>query len=250
MAGYYKIPKDITGRKWFGDPVTMYFYLRVAIKADEEGGSFNTSISKLAHDFGLSVKQVRGSLAKLIRANDVASERASKGTQITICNSDCYKGTSKARGQGAGQGIGQTYTPPFGPSPSFPAPLSPTPPISPSQKKTANAVKESIEDSVNRVYASYPTKCPVNGRATGKSFRDKEHIAKLLKDGRYSADSLINSIQRYVEDCTSTQTFIKNFSTFLNNIPDYSEDFTPQTPRQDTNGRVSHFDVATGGFDF
>lgn len=75
------------------------------------------------------------------------------------------------------------------------------------------------EDSVNRLYALYPTKCPVSGRGTGKSSKDKKKLETLLK--RHSEEELAGIIARYLSDCAAHQSYIKNFATFLNNLPDY-----------------------------
>lgn len=75
---------------------------------------------------------------------------------------------------------------------------------------------------VERVYKAYPTKCPVRGAPTGKSAKNKEQIKRLLKS--HSADDLIFIIERYVGECERGQVYIKNFNTFLNQLPDYSDD--------------------------
>lgn len=77
-----------------------------------------------------------------------------------------------------------------------------------------------FRDSAELVYKSYPTKCPIKGSSTGKSAADKRRILTILKSKEYTAEKLIEIINWYVSDCRNTKTFIKNFSTFLNNIPD------------------------------
>lgn len=68
------------------------------------------------------------------------------------------------------------------------------------------------------IYDLYPSKCH-SGRSTGKSKnKDLEKITKLLKD--YSVEHLTKVIEWYIDDCKKTNTYLKNFSTFLNNIPD------------------------------
>jgi len=80
----------------------------------------------------------------------------------------------------------------------------------------------SLSDSVERIYAFYPAKCPVKGRSTGKSKSDKAKIARLLKDR--TEEDLTGIIRRYLDECVSSGTPIKNLSTLLNNLPDYSQD--------------------------
>lgn len=77
------------------------------------------------------------------------------------------------------------------------------------------------ELSVERIYKLYPTKCPVKGRPTGKSSSDKKKIERLLKT--MPEEKLSGIILRYLDECVSSGTPIKNLSTLLNNLPDYDE---------------------------
>jgi hypothetical protein len=81
-------------------------------------------------------------------------------------------------------------------------------------------VKESKEKEINNIYILYPSKCPVSLRSTGKCSKDKEKIGRLLKNG-VDLESVIN---RYIKECTEGKIYMKNFKTFLNNIPDYNEE--------------------------
>lgn len=87
------------------------------------------------------------------------------------------------------------------------------------------------EESVNRLYAIYPTKCPVSGRPTGKSSKDKKKLETLLK--KRSEEELAGIIEKYLSECVAHQSYIKNFSTFLNNLPDYGDGEKP--PRSGPN---------------
>lgn len=78
-----------------------------------------------------------------------------------------------------------------------------------------------VNSDVDSVYKQYPTKCPVNSRALSKSQKDKNKIKTLLK--KHTAEELIKIIQTYIEECKRSKTYVKNFSTFLNNLPDYDE---------------------------
>ena len=77
------------------------------------------------------------------------------------------------------------------------------------------------KEDIEQVYNAYPSRCPVSDppRATGKSLSDKEKIKKKIKNG-YSPEELIETINEYVRQCVLSRTYIKNFATFLNNIPD------------------------------
>lgn len=78
------------------------------------------------------------------------------------------------------------------------------------------------EDDVNDVYKAYPSKCIVSGRGLGKCSRNKEQIGRLLKNT--NKEKLIKTIRLYTEDCAKNKIYMKNFSTFLNNVPEYEED--------------------------
>lgn len=71
---------------------------------------------------------------------------------------------------------------------------------------------------VDRVYSKYPTKCPIKNRSTGKGKADKDKITRLFKT--HSADDLILTIDSYITDCKNSGAYMKNFSTFLNNLPE------------------------------
>ena len=75
---------------------------------------------------------------------------------------------------------------------------------------------------VEQIYKAYPSKCPIKGSSTGKSKANKEKIKRLLKKD-YNYNQLIYIIQRYIKECIINKTWMMNFKTFLNNIPDYKE---------------------------
>lgn len=94
------------------------------------------------------------------------------------------------------------------------------------EKKKDSKEKESrqgeFSPAIEKLYKSYPTKCPISGRSTGKTKKDKARLKNLLKTK--TENEILKTIERYVEDCNNTKTYVKNFSTFLNNLPDYDED--------------------------
>lgn len=93
------------------------------------------------------------------------------------------------------------------------------------KKRKEKEIKEKEEILINEyaeiIYKHYPSKCHVSGRSTGKCSNDKEKIKRILKI--HDADKLKNIIDRYVLDCKKSNTYLKNFSTFLNNLPDVAE---------------------------
>lgn len=113
-----------------------------------------------------------------------------------------------------------------GPSPIPTLPFPPTPPITHTPVTTPPIIPQEkradVREEVERIYKLYPTKCPVKGRPTGKSSSDKKKIERELK--KYGEEKLTNTIKRYLKECMDSQTPIKNFSTFLNNVPDYESE--------------------------
>jgi hypothetical protein len=69
------------------------------------------------------------------------------------------------------------------------------------------------------IYSLYPTKCKTRNASTGKTEKNKEQIKKLLKT--YSVDKISNIIKRYTAESDKDKVYMKNFSTFLTNLPDY-----------------------------
>ena len=93
-----------------------------------------------------------------------------------------------------------------------------------SRNKDRSIINRSI--NINNIYKSYPSKCPVSKRPTGKCSKNKKQIEALLKKG---IDNLEYIINRYIKECTENKIWIKNFSTFLNNLPDYAEEESEKT---------------------
>ncbi len=105
---------------------------------------------------------------------------------------------------------------------------SPTPPEnllnSPSEDdKKPN--KRVSKGDVESFYLQYPTRCPISGRATGKTRKNSvvDKIKSVIRE--HGLEVSIKTIKNYIKDCEETNTFIKNFVTFLNNFPD-PESFT------------------------
>lgn len=85
-------------------------------------------------------------------------------------------------------------------------------------KKRVLGEKKEEEEWIEKMYALYPTKCPVQGRSLGKCRKDKERIQRLQKD--YTREEIEMVIRAEVSP--SNRHYLKNFSTFLNNFPDPS----------------------------
>lgn len=88
--------------------------------------------------------------------------------------------------------------------------------------KTIEEIQKKNAEVIDHLYALYPGKTETREgtRSTGKCSKDKVRIASLLRD--HTPEQIERSILRYVEE--QDGRFLKNFSTFLNNLPEYEDD--------------------------
>ena len=80
-----------------------------------------------------------------------------------------------------------------------------------------SSTKKEEDEFIERMYSSYPTRCPKRNASLGKTRKDKERIRKLLKV--YSMDEIERVFKHEIEEKYEKQ-YMQNFSTFLNNFPD------------------------------
>jgi hypothetical protein len=85
------------------------------------------------------------------------------------------------------------------------------------EDKSSTKKKKEYDEFVERMYALYPTKCPIRGASLGKSYKDKERIQKLLR--QYTEDEIESVFKNEIEEKYGKH-YMQNFSTFLNNFPD------------------------------
>ena len=99
----------------------------------------------------------------------------------------------------------------------------PIPTEKPISKQSIEEILKKNADAIERLYALYPgkTKSGDRGeRSTGKCSKDKHRIAALLRT--HTPEQIERSIRKYVEE--QGGMYLKNFSTFLNNLPEYGEE--------------------------
>lgn len=82
-------------------------------------------------------------------------------------------------------------------------------------KKVTNIIRQ---EDVDYLYSLYPSKCPTKNKSNGKGANDKIKIRSLLKT--MPKEELEFTIKAYVQQCTENGEWMKNFSTFLKNLPD------------------------------
>ena len=90
---------------------------------------------------------------------------------------------------------------------------------------TEHMEDENVNEIIDSIYSLYPNKCLVQKeRSLGKSKSDKIKIKTLLKTK--TKEELKSVIEKYKIECVSGKVYMKNFATFLNNIPDYNSEDT------------------------
>lgn len=85
------------------------------------------------------------------------------------------------------------------------------------KKENSKKEKEDEDKFVEEIYNLYPTKCPIRNVYTGKCAKDKEKIRRLLKT--YSREDIEKVVKAEVDEKYG-KSYLRNFSTFLNNFPD------------------------------
>jgi hypothetical protein len=90
-------------------------------------------------------------------------------------------------------------------------------PKTPERKEKEIYIRDTL---IEEIYQQYPARDINNqNRSTGRCSKNKKQIEKLLKSGV----DVKKAIKSYVQDCGQTKTYLKNFTTFLNNIPEPQE---------------------------
>lgn len=119
---YLKLYRKTLGWEWYKDVGTKVLFFHCLLRANwkagswkgipYEAGQFITSISSLAEETGLSVKQVRVALRHLIQTGEVASKGHAKYSVITVKNWSQYQQEGKVKdtiGANKGQAEGNRY---------------------------------------------------------------------------------------------------------------------------------------------
>lgn len=113
--GYIKLYRSFIKWEWYDDANTKALFLHCLLRANHEStkwrgqiierGSFVTSLSHLASELNLSVKQIRTCINKLKTTGEVAHKGNNRNSIITINNYELYqeKGQTKDN-QGASDG--------------------------------------------------------------------------------------------------------------------------------------------------
>ena len=225
---YIKLSRNITEWGWYDDPVMLSLWIHILLSAnwrdgekhgvEVKRGSALTSVSKLATECGLTDKQVRLGLERLVKAGQITKEVSNKWTKIAVCKYDQYQCDEED------DGVVQEPTL-FNPAPQRPEP-----------GPEKDDKKEKLE-AVERLYSLYPSSVVrIDGnRVSIKSKKDKDKLFRLL--ATHTEEQLATTIKQYLSENHGAYT--KNFSTFLNNLPDY--DATDQKQPADSSQQPATF---------
>ena len=113
MDGWIKLHRKIINWEWYDDINTKVIFLHLLLTANHEEkdwrgqkilrGQKLTSISHLAKEVGLTVKQTRVSLDKLKRTNEITCKGTNKYTLVTIEKYNDYQINEKENGKQEGK---------------------------------------------------------------------------------------------------------------------------------------------------
>lgn len=107
MIGYIQLHRKLIEWEWYHDVNTFKLFIHLLLKANFEPkkwqgieikrGQLVTSIKHLANETGLTDKQVRSSLDKLIKTKEVGKQTTSQNTTLTILSYDLYQQEGKPK---------------------------------------------------------------------------------------------------------------------------------------------------------
>ena len=94
MNGYIKLHRKLVGWEWYTDQNTFKLFIHCLLMANHkpnkwrgtviDTGEFVTSLEKLSVDTGLTIRQVRTSLQRLISTEEIEKKTTSQFTQIKV----------------------------------------------------------------------------------------------------------------------------------------------------------------------
>ena len=111
--GFIKLYRQIQEWEWYRDSATVHFFIHCILSAnwkdnrwqgnDIKRGQFVTSLQNLSAQTGLSVKQIRTRIKRLVESGEIKQKGANKFTIITVCKYDTYQPKHEDEGQTKGK---------------------------------------------------------------------------------------------------------------------------------------------------
>ena len=217
MGGWIKIHRKLFTDHWLNDdPVKGWAWLKIIACVNHEEKKVNIgndlfvcgrgeslmSLESWGKIFGKgwNKSKVKRFFSLLERDSMIKIKNEKKTTRLTVCNYESYQNDRNAS---------ETQV-----------------------KRKRNQLKNEKNDkekTIDEIYQSYPSKDPVTNRSTGKCSKDKNKIKNLLKT--MEKEELLFRINNYLENCKLSKAYIKNFQTFLNNIPEPIKNSTEKKRR-------------------
>jgi hypothetical protein len=115
MTGFIQLHRKILNWEWYDDHNTTRLFIHILMKANYEDkshhgetikrGSFKTGRIALANETGLSQQQIRTSLLKLKKSQEITIKSTNKYSVITVVNYDSYQGKDAEHNQQFNQQI-------------------------------------------------------------------------------------------------------------------------------------------------
>jgi len=101
MEGWVKLHRQFIEWEWYDKSETVHLFLHCLLKANHKdkmyrgtlvkAGTFLTSRDLLSKELGLSVRQIRTSLGRLKKTNELAINSSTKGTVIEVVKYSYYQ---------------------------------------------------------------------------------------------------------------------------------------------------------------
>lgn len=103
--GYIALYRKMMNWDWYQDSNTKSLFIHLLLKANHKDakyqgelikrGQHKTGLFKLSAETGLSIQQLRTSIKKLEKTNDITSKSTNKYRIITVIKYDTYQSTNK-----------------------------------------------------------------------------------------------------------------------------------------------------------
>lgn len=220
MQGWIKLHRGLIEWEWYDHLPTKVLFIHLLLKANHKDNSYRGKIVKKGHlltsrellskETGLTERQIRTALNHLKSTNEIAIKSSRQGTEIKVVKYSEYQETTNETPNERPRSDQRT-------------------PSNNNDKKEKNE-----EEIIKEIYKLYPSTCPIKGNSNGKTKKNKDKIKSILKSKEETVESLKAKIERYTRDCKNTKTYFMNFGTFLNNLPDYSEEEKKEELKKDS----------------
>lgn len=246
------IPRGMLNIQTKREEEALLFFIKLLLLANTEDtewagliiprGSLLTSYRDLAEQFGMTVQKVRTLVQRNTNQHTINTRSTHQLTHITICDYDRYIVCQHSNQHTTNTQLTQQSTH-FAPAQDINI-LNYNNNIFNTQEKSDKSKAEedvkkkekhtllshashddlsvSFSDAADRLYSMYPAsvKRSDGTRRTLRCGNDKNKIIRLLKNG-HTEEELAEKIKSYMDENPGEYT--RMLSTFLNNLPDYSE---------------------------